>query len=370
MPERTIRVASIPYRDENRYLELFYRALVPHGVEMVPGFWLDRASLLKHAASLDVVHIQWCPEMLWAWGGRSARHRMHGLVGLWRDLRLARRLGVRLVWTVHDIESHEGSGFLDRLGYRLLARAADLILAHSERVPGEVARRYGGDPAKTLVLPHGNYDGAFPAPGPRAATLAGLGLGEDRKVLVCCGGVRRYKGLEVAIDAMRRLGPAYQLVIAGYPLEAALGEELRQRCGDSDNVHLVFKRLTQQEVADLVHAADCVLLPYRRITGSGALLTTVTLGRGVVASDLPYFREMLAFEPEAGVLYPAGSPEALARGVEEYFSRRVEGRNAAARRLADRFPWEEAVRPYGDWLRQQFPGRQPAARAELARPAH
>jgi glycosyltransferase involved in cell wall biosynthesis len=364
MGERTIRVASIPSRDENRYLELFYGALAPHGVELVDGFWLDKPSLLTKRAAVDLIHIQWCPELLWTWGGKSFWKKLRGVMGLWRDLRLARRQGFRIVWTVHDIESHEGGRFLDRWGHRLLARAADLILAHSERVPGEVLRRYGGDPAKMMVLPHGNYDGAFPAPAPQGATLAGLGFSGDRKTLVCCGGVRRYKGLEVAIDAMRLLGSGYRLIIAGYPLELALGQELQERCRGLENVHLLLRRLTQQEVADLTHAADCVLLPYRRITGSGALLTTTTLGRGVVASDLPFFRDTLAFEPDAGVLFPAGSPEGLARGVEEFFGRPVGQRHAAARRLADRFPWDEVVLPYVSWLRQEFPDRQTAGRAE------
>jgi glycosyltransferase involved in cell wall biosynthesis len=363
-----IRIASIPSRDDNRYLELFYRALGPHGVELVHDFRLDKGSLLKNRGAVDVIHVQWCPEQLWRWGGMGFWKQLRGVAGLWRDLRLARRLGIRVVWTVHDIESHEGGRFADRWGYRALAHGVDLVIGHSTRVPGEVLRRYGGDPARMLVLPIGNYDGTFPAPGPKAATLAGLGLREGPKTLLCCGAVRQYKGFDVAIDALRRLGDGYQLILAGWALEAQLGEDLRDRCRGLNNVGLMLRRLTQQEIADLTHAADCVLLPYRRITGSAALLTSLTLERGVVASDLPFFRETLAGEPGAGVLCPVGDADALAQGAREFFSVPVERRHAAARRLADRFSWDEVILPFASWLKEQFVGRQPVSPHQLTSP--
>jgi glycosyltransferase involved in cell wall biosynthesis len=362
------RIASIPSRDDNSYLELFYRALMPHGVELVHGFRLDKPSLLKNCGKVDIIHIQWCPETLWHWGGLGFGKQLRGVVGLWRDLRLARRLGYRIVWTVHDIESHEGGGFLDRWGHRVLARGADLIIGHSARVPEEVLRRYGGGSAQMLVMPIGNYDGIYPTPGPKAATLAGLGLRGDRKTLLCFGAIRQYKGFEFAIDALRRLGDDYQLIVAGWLFEPGLGEGLRERCRGLDNVALLFKRLSQQEIADLVHAADCVVLPYRRITGSAALLTAATLERGVVASDHPFFREVLAFEPDAGVLFPTGNIEALALAIRQFFSGPVGPRHAAARRLADRFSWDEVILPFASWLKDRFPHRQPVNQHELAHP--
>ena len=57
--------------------------------------------------------------------------------------------------------------------------------------------------------------------------------------------------------------------------------------------------VSDQAYSDIVAAADAVLLPYRKITGSAVLLAAWTLGRGVVASDLPYFREMADGEPES-----------------------------------------------------------------------
>lgn len=79
-----------------------------------------------------------------------------------------------------------------------------------------------------------------------------------------------------------------------------------------------------------------------------------TFGRGVVASDLPYFREMLAPEPEAGVTFPAGDAGALAVAVRRFFETSSEERGAASRRLADRYSWEKVVAPIARWLHEHL----------------
>ena len=82
----------------------------------------------------------------------------------------------------------------------------------------------------------------------------------------------------------------------------------------TSGVELRLGEVEPQVVSDLLHAADAVLLPYRRITGSGVLLQALTAGVGVVASDLPYFREVLAPEPDAGVFIRAGDDGCIGNG--------------------------------------------------------
>ena len=97
-----------------------------------------------------------------------------------------------------------------------------------------------------------------------------------------------------------------------------------------------------------------MLLPYLQIFGSSALSLCLALGRGVVASDLPYFREVLAMEPQAGVLAKPGDPAALARAIEEFFSGPPSPpspmRHEAARRLGERLAWDKIIGPIGEWF--------------------
>jgi glycosyltransferase involved in cell wall biosynthesis len=103
-----------------------------------------------------------------------------------------------------------------------------------------------------------------------------------------------------------------------------------------------------------------VLLPYLEIFASSTLSLALAMGRGVVASDLPYFREVLSLDPDAGVLTTPGDPEALARAVQEFFAKPVEVRHEAARRLGTRLTWDKLIAPVAEWYTSN--GVSPALR--------
>src|SRR5262245_61123153 len=255
------------YVGDNEYIELFYKALEPYGVRARDGLILREKNLREQAPRLDILQIQWCPERIWRGDYPPRLVHLRSVARLWMNLRLARQLGLRVVWTVHETvhHDHETVRFVDLWGYRVLARGADLCICHSEKIRREVVRDFWARPERTVVMPIGNYDGVFPAPRPRPQTLSGLGLFEAKKTLVCFGKVRPYKGLELAIDAVRHLGDEYQLIVAGFSPESVYGEELRERARDLPNVRLILELVDKQRLADLIHAADCVLMPYRRI---------------------------------------------------------------------------------------------------------
>jgi beta-1,4-mannosyltransferase len=70
----------------------------------------------------------------------------------------------------------------------------------------------------------------------------------------------------------------------------------------------------------------------------------LTLGRGVVATDIPYFREILGQDSPAGILVPPCDPEGLARGIRRFLQIPFQERCAAARAIADKYPWPEVVK--------------------------
>lgn len=350
-----LRIAHWPPTDGgNPYLRLYTKALQAHDVVPVFDLRINDSSLIRLAPSLHAIHFHQYTEGIWRTRGRSLFQHSRGLFGFWKYLRLAKKLGLKLIWTVHDIEHHEGFSPLDRLGYRILAKYADLVICHDQHTRKEFLLRYRGKAERTVVMPIGNYDDAFPAPRAREGTLQKLGL-PNVKTLVGFGSIRQYKGFDLAIAAMRELGDGFQLIVAGQPIAPNVGDELRQKANGLANVHLLLERINDQLAADLLHAADCVVLPYRYITGSSALLSAFSLGRGVVASDLPFFRETLACEPEAGVLVSPDDVAALVSGVRRFFSGDVAARHAAARRLADRYSWSEVVRPVVERLENLWP---------------
>src|SRR5258708_9612666 len=96
------------------------------------------------------------------------------------------------------------------------------------------------------------------------------------------------------------------------------GAELAEKIRDQSRLlglkpaklHLRF--ISTEELVALYRAADIVVYPYRAITTSGALATGLALGKTIVASDLPVFRELLADRQNALLVDPNNSTELAA----------------------------------------------------------
>ena len=147
-----------------------------------------------------------------------------------------------------------------------------------------------------------------------------LGLPGDRKIFLCTGSVRHYKGADILARVFSTLeAPGAFLVIAGKIVDEAVGGRIAALAGrHPDRIRFLPGFVPDEKIGKLLQAADAVVLPYRRIHMSGTLLLALSYARPVLAPDLGLLREYL---PEgAGILYdptdPGGLGKALLQAVE------------------------------------------------------
>jgi glycosyltransferase involved in cell wall biosynthesis len=354
-----VRIASWPHWYEpNQYLNLLYKALAPFGVQHCPGVPLDYKKLVD--AGIDMCHLHW-PEPFWREPAGALPTQLWRVAKLRRQLSAMRKRGIATVWTVHNLDHHEGTQLCDRLGYQLLHRFVDLRVFHSRWARDVCIDRYGFVRGDTILMPHGNYDGAFPPPHPGCETLRRAGIPAGRQMLLCFGQVRRYKGFDVAVEALDHLPKnTFHLVIAGRPV-GDYADVIRDAADGRENVSLMLRDISDQEAADLVSASEAVLFPYRETSGSGALLAALTLSKGVVATDLPYFREVLALAPQAYALTNP-DPVDLARTIREFCASPVQVREKAARALASEYAWPRVIGPLAKWITTRLGSRNSSGR--------
>lgn len=369
----TLRIASTAkLADINPYIRSFYTELSNHGVQHVGTFHPSFYWLKKRWKQVDALHFQWIDYLFTPRTGprkgdaecsRPAFSSQRELE--WRDrcrlqhfslfLNAARHLGIKIVWTLHNLSPHEGAWPMQRNGYERLAAAADLIICHDEQTHSQCLHRFptGG---KVVVMHHGNYDGVYPSPRPRNVIRSRLGIDPSARVLTCLGHIREYKGIDIACRAISHIHGQTYLLIGGKP-HPTFAAELRSMIEANARAIFVPEALSDQDFADYVAISDIILLPYRQVTGSGALLAALTLGRGVVASDLPFFRDMLAGHPDAGRLFMTGSHQSLAAVTSDYLNVPPHVRELAARSLADRYAWSQTIQPVlneiSSWKKQQ-----------------
>jgi glycosyltransferase involved in cell wall biosynthesis len=186
---------------------------------------------------------------------------------------------------------------------------------------------------------------AYPPARPRDVVLSELGLDPALPTISCLGRIREYKGLDLACATVGRLHGRVQFVVAG-PVQRGFDvAAVRAALERVPGAILIPRQLTDQEFADLMAASDAALLPYREVTGSAVLLTAIGFGRPVIAADLPYFREVLATEPDAGALIGGTDPARWAQAIEAFFAQPLERRREAAFALAERYSWDRVVVP-------------------------
>lgn len=347
----TFTIASFP-NYQNPYTRLFYNALRPYNIDHVGLLRFSLNWLANVQDQLDALHIHW-PEDIWR--REEKLESIQCLMFLWSYLHVAQKLGLKRIWTMHDLEPHHNPNRLDRVGNWILARHSDLLICHSNWAAGQLHQKYSISD-KLVVMPHGNYEPCYPEPRPREVVLQEFGLSSKPAIVSCVGILRPYKGIEIACQASKRLQGEVQLVIAGRVHPTMDAARLQKMVDSYPAITLIPGRLTEQEFSDIVSISETVLLPYKKITGSGVLLAAWTLGCGVIASDLPYFREMIPATSNAGRLFKTEDADALAKAIVEYLEVSSQKRKHAALKMADQYAWDRCVSPVArivtEWMEQ------------------
>lgn len=369
-----MKILSLPGRGNgNPYIDLFYDALVPYGVECVGQLKFDHECLIGNLDYFDAIHLHW-PENIWrnytlSFLGKIAHSDIRGT---WRlskilekifdnqirrqslkwfesNLNFLKRNGKKIIWTWHNVEPHENVDDFDRQAQQLLARKADLVIFHSQLAEAMCRNAYDID-CQTVVMSHGNYKGVYPVPNDRMAVLVKLGLDPDIPIVGMLGNIRGYKGLDLAIDACVELGDDIQFLCAGNVHPSFDWNTVVEKAAKLKYCKLIPEYISDQDFSDYLSVMDVLLLPYRKVTGSGALLASLTLGRGVVATDLPFFKEVLGANPTAGRLVSLDA-FSLNEGIADYIKLPAPEREEAALTLADKYDWEDVIRPVVSVLR-------------------
>ena len=311
-----MNILVFPRDDLNPYQRLLYGemgrlgARVTYIGRLTPSHTLNLllfpAELVaRRAAGSRLVHLHWvfgfCPP------GSSRLPLLRRVAQLWFVLwlRTVRALGMRLVWTAHNVLPHGQVFADDASARRSLVRASDLVLAHSPLVLDELVA-LGAPARRSAVIPHGPF-----AP---AAPLRVPGSGDQVRQLLFFGRVAEYKGIEDLLAAMAALpgDVPVRLTVAGRCNDPALRSRLRMLAGAAGGrVVLRLDQVPEDEVTDLLAASDLVVLPFRRITTSGSAMLAMAHGRPVIVPDLPALADL----PRHAVIRYDGSTPSLVASV-------------------------------------------------------
>ncbi len=131
----------------------------------------------------------------------------------------------------------------------------------------------------------------------------------QNKRLVMSAAFRYPKDHETVIRALHLLPDDYHLLLAGDGNRRKIVEEFGAQEQLSQRVHFLDNR---NDVANVLKAADVIVMSSRYEGLSLSSLEGLASGRPVVASDVPGLREIVG---NAGILFPQGDAQALAKTI-------------------------------------------------------
>ena len=342
-----MRVVVLP-RDPNPYQGLLYGEMSRLGVqvrylcELTPSHTANLLLLplelaFHRIAGVRVVHLHWVfifelpGSRRFPWLRRVAQRWFL----LW--LRTCRMLGMRLVWTAHNVLPHQPVFADDVTARRALARSSHLVLAHSQLTLAELAA-LGVVARRSTVIRHGPI-----APAISSGALRQPGWGGGPRQFLYFGTVQEYKGVDDLLAAFAAMPgtAAAQLIVAGQcedqELRARL-QTLARKAGQ--RVALRLERIPDAELTELVGTADVVVLPFRQVTTSGSAMLALSHGRPLIVPDLPGLAELpeqAVVRYQGGITGLLGALTHLADADEEILA----AMSAAALSYAISTTWQE-----------------------------
>lgn len=201
---------------------------------------------------------------------------------------------------------------------RYFIKPVDAFATMSDKVMSDL-KKLTSKPA--IRVYHPLYDSYGPAI-PRAEALSRLKLAEGKVYLLFFGFIRRYKGLDLLLEAMgdeRVKQSGVQLIVAGeYYDDRTVYEEIISRHQLHQSVHLFTNFIPNDDVPVYFSAADVVMLPYRDATNSGITQVAYFFEKPMIATNVGGLPEAVP-DGKTGILcdpQPAAIADAIIRFLQ------------------------------------------------------
>jgi glycosyltransferase involved in cell wall biosynthesis len=191
---------------------------------------------------------------------------------------------------------------------RIVADAANRVIVHNEWMA-----RLFGHREKTVIIPHGCLEPVDCPPAEECKKA--LGIDPRVPIVGYQGFISPPKGVETLIEAMTKVSNAALLIGGGWHVEAETDylvrlkqwslQVLKGRC-------MWIGYVPDERLPKVYGSMSCLVYPSRWTSESGALLTALSHGKAVLASNLPPFKE----KENAGALLTFKSVADLAKKIK------------------------------------------------------
>ena len=231
-------------------------------------------------------------------------------------LRLVRKnKHTKIICIADNILPHE-KRWGDRMLTRYFIRPVDTFITMSETVMHDL-RSFTQKPAK--LSPHPLYD-HFGSPLPKKEAREILGLEQDVFIFLFFGFIRKYKGLDMLLHAVRILKnrgiERFRVLVAGeFYEDRKIYDALMEQLNVQDTLILETNFIADAEIRNYFCAADAVVQPYRNATQSGVTPLAYHFEKPMIVTNVGGLPDMVLHKKNGLVCEP--DPQAIANAMFE-----------------------------------------------------
>ena len=230
---------------------------------------------------------------------------------------------------------------------RYFLRSCDGFITMSEKVMRDLRTFQPDKPARQVLHPlYDNFGEPIPQGVARERLRArGVEIGDTDHILLFFGFIRKYKGLDIALEAMadpRIRTRGIRLLVAGeFYEDAGPYRELMERLGIQDRLLLRTDFIPDGEVRDYLCAADGVIQPYRNATQSGVTPLAYHFEKPMIVSDVGGLPALVPHEQVGLVAAPEAA--AMADAILRFFTLGAAYFLPALRTEKEKYSWSRLV---------------------------
>lgn len=303
---------------ENQYVHLHTENLRDRGICVR---WIKGISLLNLiwiSSNGGVFHIHWSHFHYFSSRGflRSIASFLLAVRFIIYLLIIKNVLEFKIVWEMHNYLPHEDHRrWLDRLVLRFLLQIVDGIIGHCELTYELVSKYERKYKKKMEIIPHPSFYGGMREKMSKDTALEYVNITGEPYVYLFFGKIRPYKGVDNLIESFRDLsGGNLILVIAGRFEKDWYRREIMELVGEDERIKIMPGWVSKCEMEYLFSLADCMVLPYREVLTSGAVLLGLEF---CIPMVLPRMGCLEVQVPEKCAVFYEDESEGLGWALEE-----------------------------------------------------
>ncbi|MDX1940121.1 MAG: glycosyltransferase [Saprospiraceae bacterium] len=231
----------------------------------------------------------------------------------------------------------------DRLLTNYFIKSVDAFLLMSQSVEQDLRQFTETKPA--ICTPHPIYDN-YGEPIEQEAAKAFLKLSQNDRYLLFFGFIRKYKGLDLLLQAMadeRVQNLGIKLLVAGeFYDDAAFYDQLIAQYNLKQQVILHTDFIPNERVKYYFGAADLVVQPYRSATQSGISQIAFHFEKPMIVTNVGGLPEIVQHEKEGYVVEI--SPKAIADAILDFYdNKRGETLHQGVKSGKKRYTWDNMI---------------------------